>query len=180
MNNFHKIITFLFCVLSYLVSSQEANILTDRPDQSESIQTLTAKTFQLENGFAISDGHFDNELMLKYGLFKRTEIRFDANFQTNRNQHLHITPLTLSLKQNILENKGIIPSIATFGYINYYPNTKIIESDILLAFENLLSDKYFSFSSFGPHSNPGVWAGDTTGSANSRIFPIGSLNAQSQ
>jgi hypothetical protein len=46
--------------------------------------------------------------------------------------------------------------------------------------ENLLSDKYFSFNSFGLHSNQGVYAGETTGSASSQIFHTGSLNAQSQ
>jgi hypothetical protein len=45
---------------------------------------------------------------------------------------------------------------------------------------NLLSDIYFNFNSFGLHSNHFVYAGETTGSANSQIFHTGSLNAQSQ
>ncbi|VIM58121.1 Uncharacterised protein [Clostridioides difficile] len=42
-----------------------------------------------------------------------------------------------------------------------------------------LSAKYFNFTSFGVPSNPFVYAGDTTGSANSHILPTGSLKAPS-
>jgi hypothetical protein len=44
---------------------------------------------------------------------------------------------------------------------------------------NLLSERYFSFNSFGLHSSHDVYAGETTGSASSQIFHTGSLNAQS-
>ena len=44
---------------------------------------------------------------------------------------------------------------------------------------NLLSETYFNLISFGYPTNPSVCAGETTGSANSQIFPTGSLNAPS-
>ena len=46
-------------------------------------------------------------------------------------------------------------------------------------FDKVLSDTYFSFISFGVPFNPSVYAGDTTGSANSHILPTGSLKAPS-
>ena len=42
-----------------------------------------------------------------------------------------------------------------------------------------LSARYFSFSSLGVPSRPGVLAGDTQGSASSQILPTGSLKAPS-
>ena len=49
--------------------------------------------------------------------------------------------------------------------------------EVSLHFDN--STRYFNFNSFGVPSNPGVYAGETTGSASSQIFPMGSLNAPS-
>lgn len=137
-----KLFIIIFSLAFSLAFSQDTDYLqSDRPDQSEGTQTLAMKTLHIENGFVISGGIFDNEMMLRYGLFKKTEIRLDANVQADKTQPLSPASLTFSIRQNIADSNGILPSVAALGYLSYIPQSRSVESDLLLAFENPISNQ---------------------------------------
>lgn len=143
------LIAFLFCAL--LINAQEP-INTDRPDQSDGTYTLTKNKFQLENGFTFidddvrSEDYFASDYMLRYGLTTSTEIRLVAELG-NQDGQWQMNPLGLSIKQALVTNKGIVPSVTAVGYI-YLPKTASIDNrpsevpaSFLLAFENELSNR---------------------------------------
>jgi hypothetical protein len=106
---------------------------------------------------------------------------------------MNITGVHLSPDPEVKSQRDQIKSVYLLGVVHcvsifHFKLDSLVLISLLIALfnslhfkcANLLSDKYFNFNSFGLHSNHDVYAGETTGSANSRIFHTGSLKAQSQ
>lgn len=97
MNNFQKIILLLYFFIFSGLSAQYS-IQPDRPDQSEGTDLLNIQSLQIENGITSNRNCFANELMLRYGILKNTEIRLSSVF----NNKLSFLETTISIKQRIM------------------------------------------------------------------------------
>ena len=67
--------------LSYSQTNDNPEIITDRPDQTESANTVPKNTLQLETGFIMEQNgdiknYAYNTSLLRYGLFDNFELRF--------------------------------------------------------------------------------------------------------
>ena len=172
-------LTLFFIVVSRYLMSQDqkpiiANvapswsvpeIITDRPDQTESSATIPGKTLQIETGFVFErfisgDYQFDNwgiaTTLLRYGVLNNFEIRLG-----NYYQHSTLTqketgvdtiqqgfgPITTGLKVYVTEEKGIWPQMSILaditinkvGKLDYRPSYNY--SVIKLLFSHTLSNR---------------------------------------
>ena len=75
---------FLYFILFLIFIDANAQnnepINSDRPDQSEGTYILTKNSFQIENGLLLQDKEMINNLMIRYGLTKKTEFRIVSDF----------------------------------------------------------------------------------------------------
>lgn len=85
--------------------------------------------------------------MLRFGVTNSTELRLLADFG-KENTINGLKPLTLSIKQKLIEQDKLIPSISLVGYasIGKLASDNFQDDDISIimkfAFENELSDKF--------------------------------------
>ena len=121
MAKIKKLLIFqLLLFLSIILKAQD-KIDTDRPDQTESVNTVPKNYFQAEFGFN-KENTFNNNYdliyptaLLKYGL-KRFEFRLEANIRSSY-EHLipnpkwtsGFDPITVGCKIAMWEEKSIIP-----------------------------------------------------------------------
>ena len=138
----------LFVFEAVLVSSQEVEpINTDRPDQSDGTYILTKNNFQVENGAFWDKESVLNNLMVRYGVTKSTELRIlvDAGKVTDNRG---VLPIGFSFKQRIIHQNKFIPAITLVGYYrNEQLASRIFSSSnynyfLNIAFQNDLSDKW--------------------------------------
>ncbi|MCW5915149.1 MAG: transporter [Chitinophagaceae bacterium] len=146
-----KLRTFSLLVLCLCISgisqAQKEKINTDRPDQSDGIYTVSKGSFQLENGLMIADRVFENNLLLRYGVGRTTELRLlvDAGKEQDNKG---VNPITFSVKQRIVQQRNILPAISFSGYLSYGKlASKEFQSDtwgseLTLAFENEITDRF--------------------------------------
>lgn len=127
--------------------SQEFVINTDRPDQSDGVSTVPKNKFQIENGVFVANETVINNFMMRYGLGNSTEVRIlvDAGKEF---EDSGLMPISLSLKQRLLEQKNWIPAIAFVGYISFdklaskdFQSSKI-PYELKLAFENEINSQF--------------------------------------
>lgn len=139
-----KNICFILLIFSSLsvFSQNDDYINTDRPDQSEGTYTLLRGVFQLENGFTFYRNGFSDNLMARYGLLKGTEIRLESNFEKMKNQNFLVNDLIFSIKKKVFDENGFFPSFTLVGYSSYEFADNQVDTDICLAFENTLSEKF--------------------------------------
>lgn len=122
-------------------------ISTDRPDQSDGVYTVPGGVFQLENGVNIAEDLLVNDLMVRYGLGKRTEARvvLDAGGVSGETGLL---PVVFSVKQRVLDGRGARPSVALVGYAGFGSlatgdlREEGISTELKLAFEHELADRW--------------------------------------
>lgn len=141
-----KVLTLYALLYVQLVNAQNnLPINTDRPDQSDGTYILTKNNFQIENGITVANQTFINNFMLRYGITNSTEIRLlaDAGKEEGING---LKPIGVSIKQRIIENKGIVPAITLVGYLRQEDiasksfKTNETSYNILLAFQNDITD----------------------------------------
>ena len=118
----------------YSVMSQEVTtpdeLITDRPDATESSSTVPKKTIQVETGaffetFETNGAKTEtigyNTALVRYGVFENFELRLGWNFEEIRttvggvkldNVETGLSPLLAGLKVQIVEEKGLIPQTA--------------------------------------------------------------------
>lgn len=149
MNIEQKIIaTFIFFlgILNYS-TAQDISINTDRPDQSDGVSTVPFQKIQLEEGITLSEHVFTNNLAVRYGLTHSTELRILLDFGAE-NSRYGLQPVTLSLKQKLINQKRFIPAISFVGYVSSGQlSSKDYRSSqwpfqLKLAFENEISEKW--------------------------------------
>ncbi|MGV3762051.1 transporter [Parapedobacter sp.] len=140
-----SIFFFLFGSIA-VCRAQELSINTDRPDQSDGVSTVPVNRFQVEEGLTLARRTAISNLMLRYGVTNSTEIRVlvDAG---KEDESSGLQPVTWSVKQKIITQRRVIPSISFVGYLAYgqwasedFRNNQW-PFQLKLAFENGLSDK---------------------------------------
>ncbi len=135
----------LIGLLSINISAQ--TIDTDRPDQSDGVSTVIQGHFQFEEGVTLAEETVMSNFMLRYGLTNSTGIRLEAD-AGKMGSLSGLQPLTLSVKQRIIQQDGIVPAITAIGYLSF---GKLASKDfkvnhlpyaLRLAFENVLSNRF--------------------------------------
>ena len=140
------ILIVYFLSIPIIVLGQDIGpLVSDRPDQSDGAYVLPKKILQVESGFSLQKSDYQHTTMLRYGLTHSTEVRlqFDQSMLDKRYTAL---PTILSVKQRLIKQDGIIPTITFIGYGIYDRITvedkkqNKYEGMALLAFQNDFSD----------------------------------------
>ena len=155
--------------LSFLsVIAQETttpDLVTDRPDATESPTVVPKGSLQVETGgfyTSFEDNDIQEEVytyntaLLRYGLLDNLELRLGWNLEESSitSNGVNITtpdtslsPLLLGMKVAITQEKGWLPEIGLIGHI-FLPFTvnkeirpEFTSSDFRFAFNHTLSDK---------------------------------------
>lgn len=146
-----KVVRFLFVqtvfsLFTFTGFAQEIRIDTDRPDQGDGVATVPKGWFQVEEGATIADNTFINNLMFRVGVGQATEVRLliDAGREDGVGG---LKPVTISLKQRLTKQHGVLPAVSFVGYLSYerlatknFSGNKV-PYELKLAFENELSEK---------------------------------------
>jgi hypothetical protein len=98
-------------------------INTDRPDQSDGSHIVEKNYLQLETGLQFSKlddvtTGFDNVTMIRYGITRKFEIRLLNQYSIVRSNKMisGIKPLTISFKNQLCKQHGILPKITLVSY----------------------------------------------------------------
>jgi hypothetical protein len=118
---------FLLASISEITSAQTVPpIQTDRPSQSESPYTVPKYYIQLENGFLKETRSSNSSIIYypstlwKYGINERFEIRMITELVSDKvddNTTSGLKPITIGMKVNLFESKGILPMTSFIGYL---------------------------------------------------------------
>ncbi|MFW5820214.1 MAG: transporter [Bacteroidota bacterium] len=145
-----KIFFFLICIfLFFPVISQE--MVTDRPDQTESSSTVPKKTLQWESGFSFESETLDDRgeivyyrnlglhhSLLRYGLLEKLELRLGAdvmrktiqsgNLRDSATTDIDLEPVSIGFKAQLADENGLIPELAVLTYV-VFPAVSTLEGD---------------------------------------------------
>jgi len=118
-----------------LLGQEDHDIITDRPDQSESAWTVPKHRLQIESGFQYQSTRSDNitlrettyqGTLLRYGLLDNFELRLGTAYSRSELHHdaknldsiaTGFDPLVVGMKILIVEEDGWIPRMAFLGSI---------------------------------------------------------------
>jgi hypothetical protein len=107
--------------------AQNEELITDRPDQTESAQVVPVKTIQIESGFVLEKDHFlnstnttFNSTLLRLGLVKNFELRLGYEYLKGTSDisvwdTKGFSPLYVGMKYQITVEDGLFPGIAFLG-----------------------------------------------------------------
>jgi hypothetical protein len=131
-----KTLLILLLAISSLAFSQTEtpDLVTDRPDQTESSSVVPHKSLQIETGFMLESkeslfltnkSYTYNTTLLRYGLFENFELRIGMAYEQVRfinetsgeiaHSDPELSPLYAGFKVNVAEEEGWIPEIAFLG-----------------------------------------------------------------
>jgi hypothetical protein len=148
---------FLLMLIPVCIFAQTP-INTDRPDQSDGVYVLPRGVMQVENGLTFARNTVLNNFMFRYGLTGSTEIRalFDVGMENNERGLL---PVSLSVKQRIIHQKGIVPAISLVGYVGSgrlasraFQTEDNFQFTFIAAFENEITDRFSIGYNLGTNS----------------------------
>jgi hypothetical protein len=154
MKNVKYISTYCLILLFTIFSSidlkaqeEVPELVTDRPDQTESSVTVPTRSVQLETGFVyafdetkeekIKDFAYNTSL-LRFGVLKNLELRFAFAYLGLNSENLETNEVTkvdgwasmnVGIKIFITEEKGWIPELAFLGFFDI-PKSGNSEFDI--------------------------------------------------
>jgi hypothetical protein len=123
--HFNLILFTIFVTLAQMAHAQDdAGLVTDRPDQTESPMLVPRKALQVETGFILEKDRisndqtnlFYNSTLLRYGINANLELRFVSEYlsrsiRTNgtAEQHHGFGPIALGMKLKLADEKGFWP-----------------------------------------------------------------------
>lgn len=120
------IISLLLTTIS-LAQTESPELVTDRPDQTESSITVPHKSLQIETGFlketqSSTTGLAYNTTLFRYGLLENLELRLGLEYLGEKNDASNInysglSPLYAGFKINVREEEGWKPEVAFLGAI---------------------------------------------------------------
>ena len=119
-----KGILFLGIILicSYGLSAQNL-INADRPDQSDGTHIVEKYLTQVETGLQFSTFDeattgFDNVTLIRFGVTRRFEVRLLNQYSVvnDSNRTSGFRPLTISFKNQLCVQKGLLPKITLVSY----------------------------------------------------------------
>ena len=122
-----KLFTICLVLTAFCIKLQGQEIITDRPDQTESSTTIPVRTLQIEAGLLSGNDNFEKQYLFptslfRYGLTKNIELRLAGqiasieNKQTSENL-IGIGDLEIGAKIQILKNAGINTEIAFISHL---------------------------------------------------------------
>ncbi len=176
-----NIYTFIILFGTIIVNAMDEipELVTDRPDKTESSRTVPHKSLQIETGFVMEKKITEwveqynfayNSTLLRYGLMRNFELRLgmdylEENYKIKSSDSTYtkigFSPLYSGFKINIAEEEGWKPEIAFIGGLilpftadrDFKPDFSGI--NVLFSFSHSLSNRF----SFG--YNLGVeWSGE--------------------
>jgi hypothetical protein len=123
-------VVILILILSGSVG-QAQQIITDRPDQTESSATIPKGSFQIEAGVLLGFVELESQkereitlptVLLRYGLTKALELRLVNNFLSVKNKTLNeevhgFSNLEIGAKVQILKKEGVNTEIAFLSHL---------------------------------------------------------------
>jgi len=157
------LIIFIWPLLVF-AQSDYPEMVTDRPDQTESAQVVPLNSLQIETGFVReynkngSISYIDyafNSTLLRYGLLKNLELRLGIEYLGEWVEYFPDNPMTINgfgglftgIKFKILDEDGSKPGIAVLGNL-LFPftahdryKTDHAAAGLRLALSQSLSDK---------------------------------------
>ncbi len=180
-NNYLVLLTALLISFSAGAQDKIPELITDRPDQTESAAIVPLRSLQIETGFLMQKDETElalerlfafNTTLLRYGLLKRLELRIGLDLLSERLEIKYtdikdrITgtgPLILQFKYMIAEEVGWIPDIAFIGgaalpyTAKEFFRTSGVAPAFRFAFSHTLSDRVALGSNLGAE-----WDGETS------------------
>ncbi|WP_100804357.1 transporter [Ulvibacter sp. MAR_2010_11] len=169
MNYLKHFFLVSFIGAAFGIQAQEkeetADLITDRPDATESPNTVPKGSIQLETGAFYesykNEGIQDeilgyNTTLVRYGLLNNFELRVGWNFEEGRTSldgtrisdvSSGFSPLLLGMKVEITEEKGLLPDIGLLGHLmlpflaatDYRPETTGV--DFRFSFAHTINEK---------------------------------------
>ena len=159
--------TFLLIMIAGSVKAQVTvpELVTDRPDQTESSSVVPLKSLQVETGFVLENKNNDhnkiksyayNTTLLRYGLLSNLELRLGLEYLGNKIKNISsgteenysgLSPLHAGFKVNISAEKGWMPEIAFMGAMelpftaNEFYRPSYPAANMRFAFSHTLSDR---------------------------------------
>ena len=129
-----KLVLF-FLVATVLAKAQDtpSELVTDRPDQSESAKVVPLKALQIETGLILEtyDAEYItiknttyNTTLLRYGLLEDFELRLGLSYVSQERTYTNgidkvtssgMSPLHTGFKVELFEEKGWLPQLAFLG-----------------------------------------------------------------
>jgi hypothetical protein len=179
----NRILLFPLLFLSVFASAQTTpELITDRPDQTESSAVVPHKFLQIETGFLLENksnnllkhkSYAFNSTLLRYGLLHNFELRlgleylsdrFEMKQQDTTSKIAGFGPLYTGFKVKIADEDGWKPEIAFLGGFvfpftakkDYKPSH--VAADMRLAFSHTLSDRFSLGYNLGAE-----WDGESAG-----------------
>jgi hypothetical protein len=122
--------TVLFCLftVSLIAQDERPELVTDRPDQTESSVVVPRKSLQIETGISLTNDEAEGaesrtislaSTLLRYGLFENAELRVGVNYDLLRVSQAigdtslqGFTPVDIGTKVYISEEDGFLPELA--------------------------------------------------------------------
>nr|WP_319397275.1 transporter [uncultured Carboxylicivirga sp.] len=175
-----KITLFIIIYLLIGLNTFAQEIVTDRPDQTESSSTVPLKSLQIESGLMIENmnrsadrAYFIPTTLFRYGLSKNFELRLGEQL-VNYSDQTALSDLELGFKVQILRKEDIDTEIAFLSHVIVPTGADWISSSSIgsvskLALSQTFTDALGIGANFG-YSNFGEGSGDLTYSA---VFGIG-------
>lgn len=142
-----------------------SELVTDRPDKTESSVAIPFRYVQIETGFSYT---FDSQILsdetsvgfgetlIRYGLFEGMELRLAMDYSTLshsyhsspvQTQQNGISPIVFGTKINLTEQNGCIPEMALLAHIqvsvfasDFYTEYAIPE--IILSASHTITDRF--------------------------------------
>lgn len=164
------------------VAQEKEEIVTDRPDQTESPSLVPTGGLQVETGFIYETNTHEsvrsrnityNTSLIKYGVNQNFELRLISEYLGERteineetaSEATGISPLAVGVKIRLSDEKGFWPQAALIGHVNLKTGShefrpKYTAMDFRFTCAHTLSDKF----SFG-YNVGAEWSGEeeTTG-----------------
>jgi len=162
----HLLLTAGFFCFSIMASAQQ--IQTDRPDETEGPNTVAKHRLQVESGFSFEREEEEKtfeipKVMLRYGLFKNTELRLESAFKITHEEsekQYGIEPFVIGIKYHFLDHKGALPDAGILGSVsipwladNAYQEPKYSPEIRMLAQHELSKSTHLSYN-LGIHWMP--------------------------
>jgi len=114
----------LILISGYHLAAQNV-INTDRPDQSDGTHIVEKSLVQVETGMQFSKFDqvttgFDNVTLIRFGVTRHFEVRLLNQYSVvnDSNRTFGFKPLTISFKNQLCDQKGLLPKITLVSYFH--------------------------------------------------------------
>ncbi|MDZ4713035.1 MAG: transporter [bacterium] len=174
-----KLLLFVFVLTSAKLVAQDNDIITDRPDQTESSSIVPKGSVQFEAGLVYEKTYSDSiisfknysmpSVLIRYGISKNVEARFGIELLKERKESSTdaintkgISPVMLGTKIKMFEEKKLLPEMSFIaGFIIPFEgegsfHQKYISPEFRFVMSHTLKERMTLSYNLG-----GEWNGDT-------------------